>query len=201
MHYAHSQVIDGVGYSVADFYARLCQHPYRSLDGGATFVDLIPAFQHMTNAAYPRSAPEPMPQWRILAGRVNDVGIGTNRGNLLVRVDKAVSGLGVAGGGAVVQLRNYPGADHANDGMPLECLALLVGRHTYRDISGAINVVLSYDYGTIPTPEQFNAIQSLKRSNHLARLHAAQSNHIARLHAQSNLARSNYTITPVRPPR
>jgi len=168
--------------------------PYRSLDGGNTFIDLTTRWD---------SGAESLRDWRIVAGWVTSVGTGLKEGALLIHVDKGNSTLGVAGGeeAKIVHLMNYPGAYQVVDGRHIICMAKCIGRYQYTTVQGATATVLSYDHGALPTPEQFASFENMKRTNYVAAAQTAwlaRSNRLARQKMSSqNL--SNLTITPRRP--
>lgn len=168
------------------YYARLCQYPFRSLDG-TNFVSLYPKFFYLTNHAYLQTAPDPMRDWLLVKGTVLDAAR-PSRDGILVALDRTRSSPAVSPGD-IIHLDNYPGASQLVDGSPIACLAHRNGAYQYHDIRGAVSTVPSYDHGIIASAEQTALIRQSVANKYKPLLDA-------RTNRSKPLSSTNYTITP-----
>lgn len=185
------------GYGQSDAEVGHRENPWRSLDGGRSWVDVSGRF-----AGGPVTVG--LRDWSIVAGYVFGNRIGSREGSLLVAVDKRRSSYGVTGGelAGVVHLTNYPWSSGLVDGRYVCCLARAVGRFQYRTVEGGSVVVLSYDHGILPSAEVRAGLDGLRSSNFVERAQGAaaraRSNQAARVQAQAK--GTNVSIVPPKIP-
>lgn len=107
---------------------------------GGKRVDLWRRWLWEENAQLlPGIAPNPLPNWVRLSGKVTQADAG---GGSLVRLDNSDE---------TVWIKNGPTDIDDKD---VTIWAALVGKHNYASVSGARRVVRAFDYGTEPTQDQ-----------------------------------------------
>jgi hypothetical protein len=126
---------------------------------GGKRVDLWRRWLWEENAQlHPGIAPNPLPNWFRLSGKVTQADAG---GGSLVRLDNSDE---------TVWIKNGP---TDLDDKAVTLWVTLVGKNNYASVSGARRVVRAFDYGTDPTPEQ-RAEAVAELTTELARINETQ---------------------------